>query len=108
MAKIDRNMEHQEFFLSPGDTVTFDYTMDMDGGKSIPVSAFQLFASEKCRVIYQPIDVGRVKHVRTGALQYYREGIQRYAEKNGGTLTAEQMDEYFNKEAFHNKLRYED
>ena len=110
MAKINRNMEAQEFYLHPGDNVTFDYTLDMDGGQTIPVSAFQLFASEKCRVVYQPIDVARVKHVRTGALQYYREGIQRHAEKHGenGTLTAEQIDEYFNKEAFWNKLRYED
>ena len=98
----------QQFYLTPGDTVTFDYALNLDSGENIPVAAFQIFASEKCRVMYQPIDIERVKHVRTGSLQYYREGIQRYAEKHGGTLTAEQIDEYFNKEVFWNKLRYED
>jgi hypothetical protein len=110
MAKIERNMVDQEFFLTPGDTVMFDYALDMENGESIPVSAFQIFASETCRVIYSPMDVERVKHVRTGSLQYYRDGIQRYAEKHGkdGGLTAKQIDEYFEKEVFYNRLRYED
>ena len=100
----------QQFYLTPGDTVTFDYELNLDNGENIPVAAFQIFASDKCRVVYQPIDVERVKHVRSGSLQYYRDGLKRYAEKHAanGTLTVEQIDDYFNKEVFWNSLRYED
>lgn len=97
----------EQFMLNPGDTVLFEHSVDLDYQKAIPVSSFTLMASEPCMVVYTPISDERVNAMRSHSMTYYREGLERLMDKHDGTLTRKQIDNFFEKEIFYNKLRHE-
>ena len=94
----------EEFEINQGDSIFFEHSIDL-GRQTIKASAFTLMASEQCRVVYTPISEGRVDVMRTNSVSYYREGLERHADKHGGSLTKEQIEKFFDKEVFYNRLR---
>jgi len=97
----------QDFYLTPGDTMSLEYKYTLDGMPEETLGTFTIEASERCLVVYTPIHPERFKLVRQGSLDYYRHMIGRAAKKNGGQLSAQEIDAIFDKQVFYNKLRYE-
>ena len=93
----------QSFPLTPGDTLCLEYNITIEN-EEIKAGTFTLEASNECTVVYNPIPHERLRLVQKNTLTFYWDQMVKLSEKNNGELTTKEIDDYFKKIVFVNKL----
>ena len=91
--------------LKQGDKLEMEFTFRLPGTTGdTTAGAWLVASSQDCIVNFHPIEDERLKLVRNSSLEWHEKHMQEEAEKKGGTLTTEQIENYFKKHRFVNRL----
>jgi len=95
---------NKEFFeLQQGDKLEMEFNFQFDG-ESIHAGAWLVASSQPCTVNFHPITDERLKLVRSSSLEWLERYMLKKAEECDGKLTTEQIEDYFKKQRFVNRL----
>lgn len=97
--------EESEFFeLKQGDKLEMEFKFQYENETEAVAGAWLVAASQDCTVNFHQISDERLKLVRSSSLDWHEKYLLEKAEKNKGTLTAKQIENYFKKQRFVSRL----
>jgi hypothetical protein len=97
-------MDNKEFFeLQQGDKLEMEFEFQL-GDETIHAGAWLVASSQACTVNFHPINDERLRLVRSSSIEWLERYMLKKAEECGGKLTTEQIEDYFKKQRFVNRL----
>ena len=98
---MDKNKEW--FELQQGDKLEMVFEFQLDD-EIIQAGAWLVASSQPCTVNFHPITEERLKLVRRSSLEWLERYMVEKAEECDGKLTTKQIEDYFKKQRFVNRL----